>query len=65
MPSVRNEQVITLVGGPYDRQAFYRSDWDQFREAAQRFERTPDDVRGWVLGYRPETPSSPRWVWTR
>ena len=57
------EPVITLVGGPWDRQAFYVSDWEDTRGAAERMRRTPDEFCGWPLAYDPEAPGSHRWVW--
>jgi hypothetical protein len=58
------EPVITLVGGPWDRQAFYVSDWEDTRLAAERMGRTAEEFCGWPLAYRPETPGSHRWVWS-
>jgi hypothetical protein len=57
------EPVITLVGGPRDRQVFYLSDWEGTRLAAERMGRTADEFCGWPLAYRPETPGGLRWIW--
>ena len=37
------EPVITLAGGPWDRQVFYATDWEEVRRAAERLGRTPDE----------------------
>jgi len=58
------EPVITLDGGPWDRQTFYVSDWEDRRLAAERMRRTADELCGCALAYRPETPRGLRWVWT-
>lgn len=58
------EPVVTLVGGPGDRQVFYVSDWDERRLVAERMGRTVDEFCGWALAYQPETPGSLRWIWT-
>jgi hypothetical protein len=60
----RNQQTIRLSGGPGNGQVFYVEDWEERRRAAKRMGRTPDDVRGWALGYRQERPGSDVWVWT-
>jgi hypothetical protein len=64
MAGALREPVIVLVGGPWDRQAFYVSDWDDRRQAAQRMRRVPDELCGYALAYRPETSGSLRWIWT-
>ena len=64
MPGPLREPVITLVGGPGDRQVFYVSDWEERRLAAERMGRTADEFCGWPLAYQPETHGSTRWVWT-
>lgn len=58
------EPVITLVGGPWDRQAFYVSDWEDTRLAAERIGRAAQEFCGWPLAYRPEAPGSHRWAWS-
>jgi len=60
----RNQQVVRLSGGPGNGQVFYVDDWEERRLAAERMRRSPDDVRGWALGYSPERPGSDIWVWT-
>ena len=62
MPGPLREPVVTLVGGPGDRQVFYVSDWEERRRAAERMGRTADEFCGWPLAYQP--PGSTRWVWT-
>lgn len=64
MPGALREPIVTLAGGPADRQMFYESDWEDRRLAAQRMGRTADEFCGWALAYRPEAPGSRRWVWT-
>lgn len=64
MAGPSREPTITLVGGPWDRQVFYVSEWEDQRLAAQRMGRTADEFCGWSLAYRPETPGGSRWVWT-
>jgi hypothetical protein len=64
MPGPLRESVVTLVGGPGDRQVFYISDWEERRRAAERMGRTADEFCGWALAYRPEAPGSQRWIWT-
>ncbi|MGW6279319.1 hypothetical protein [Kribbella sp. NPDC055071] len=63
MPGPQREPTITLVGGPWDRQVYYASDWEDTRQAAERMGRTADEFCGWPLAYRPEMPGSSRWVW--
>ncbi|WP_406051329.1 hypothetical protein [Kribbella sp. NBC_00889] len=58
------EPVIVLVGGPWDRQAFYVTDWEDRRQAAQRMGRTADELCGCALAYAPDAPGSLRWSWT-
>jgi hypothetical protein len=57
------EPVIVLAGGPWDRQAFYVTDWEDRRHAAQRMGRTADELCGCALAYQPEAPGSLRWIW--
>ena len=64
MPGPLREPVITLAGGPWDRQAFYVTEWDDCRRAAELMGRTPDEFCGWPLAYRQETAGSHRWIWT-
>ena len=64
MPGPMREPVITLTGGPWDRQAFYVSDWEDTRQAAEHMGRTADEFCGWPLAYRQETTGSSRWAWT-
>ena len=53
---------ITLQGGPYHGQRFWEEDLLSSIRAAKRFDRSVDDVRGWVLGY--ERPGSGTiWSW--
>jgi hypothetical protein len=59
----RSQQTIRLSGGPGNGQVFYAEDWDERRRAAERMRRSPDDVRGWALGYGPERPGSDVWIW--
>jgi len=63
MPGPLREPVITLVGGPGDRQVFYVSDWEERRQAAERMGRTSDEFCGWPLANQPETQGSTRWIW--
>lgn len=63
MPGAQREAVITLVGGLADRQAFYVSDWEDQRRAAERMGRTAEEFCGWPLAYRPDPHGSNRWVW--
>ena len=49
----KNQQTIRLSGGPGNGQVFYVDDWEERRRAAERMRRSPDDVRGWALGYSP------------
>ena len=55
--------VVTLIGGPWDRQVFYVSDWEERRRAAERMGRSADELCGCALAYRPEAPNSLRWIW--
>ena len=64
MPGPLREPVITLAGGPWDRQAFYVTEWHACRQAAELMGRTPDEFCGWPLAYRQETPGGHRWIWT-
>ncbi len=58
MPGPLRESVITLVGGPGDRQVVYVSDWEERRLAAERMGRTADEFCGWPLASQPETHGS-------
>ncbi len=64
MTGALREPVITLSGGPWDRQAFYTSEWNDQRHAAELMGRTADEFCGWPLAYRPEAPGRLRWIWT-
>jgi hypothetical protein len=56
-------RMIRLSGGPGHGQVFYAEDWEERRRAARRMGRTPDDVRGWALAYRPAGDDSDVWIW--